>query len=89
MCRKQPTMKIAPALLYIHRAATETYSPVIQMGESRKPKEAVEDFSKYEKEYRERLQRLLEEIFNPEKSFTQTEIIEKCTYCDFKALCKR
>lgn len=89
MCRKQPTMKIAPALLYIHRAATETYSPVIQMGESRKPKEAVEDFSKYEKEYRERLQGLLEEIFNPEKSFAQTEIIEKCTYCDFKALCKR
>ena len=89
ICRKQPTMKIAPALLYIHRAATETYSPVIQMGESRKPKEAVEDFSKYEKEYRERLQGLLEEIFNPEKSFTQTEIIEKCTYCDFKALCKR
>ncbi len=89
MCRKQPTMKIAPALLYIHRAATETYSPVIQMGESRKPKEAVEDFSKYEKEYRERFQGLLEEIFNPEKSFTQTEIIEKCTYCDFKALCKR
>lgn len=89
VCRKQPTMKIAPALLYIHRAATETYSPVIQMGEPRKPKEAVEDFSKYEKEYRERLQGLLEEIFNPEKSFTQTEIIEKCTYCDFKALCKR
>lgn len=89
MCRKQPTMKIAPALLYIHRAATETYSPVIQMGEPRKPKEAVEDFSKYEKEYCERLQGLLEEIFNPEKSFTQTEIIEKCTYCDFKALCKR
>ena len=89
MCRKQPTMKIAPALLYIHRAATETYSPVIQMGEPRKPKEAVEDFSKYEKEYRERLQGLLEEIFNPEKSFTQTEIIDKCTYCDFKALCKR
>ena len=89
MCRKQPTMKIAPALLYIHRAATETYSPVIQMGEPRKPKEAVEDFSKYEKEYRERLQGLLEEIFNPEKSFAQTEIIEKCTFCDFKALCKR
>ena len=89
LCRKQPTMKIAPALLYIHRAATETYSPVIQMGEPRKPKEAVEDFSNYEKEYRERLQGLLEEIFHPEKSFTQTETIEKCAYCDFKALCRR
>ena len=89
LCRKQPTMKIDPALLYIHRAATETYSPVIQMGEPRKPKEAVEDFSNYEKEYRERLQGLLEEIFHPEKSFTQTETIEKCAYCDFKALCRR
>lgn len=88
MCRRQ-TLKVAPALLYIHRAATETYSPVIQMGEPRKPKEPVEDFSKYEEEYRERLQILLEEIFNPEETFTQTEIQEKCTYCDFKALCKK
>ena len=66
-----------------------TYSPVIQMGESRKPKEPVEDFSIYETEFRERLQVLLEDIFNPEIPFTQTEIVEKCTYCDFKTLCKR
>ena len=88
MCRKQ-TLKVAPSLLYIHRAATETYSPVIQMGEPRKQKEAVEDFSIYETEFRERLQVLLEEIFNPEIPFTQTEIEEKCIYCDFKALCKK
>ena len=88
MCRKQ-TLKVAPALLYIHRAATETYSPVIQMGEPRKTKEAVEDFGKYEKEYRERLGELLEEIFHPDIAFTQTEVTEKCAYCDFKELCKR
>lgn len=88
MCRKQP-QKVAPSLLYIHRAATETYSPVIQIGEPRKPKEPVDDFSKYDEEFRERLQKLLEEIFNPEIEFRQTEIIEKCVYCDFKALCKR
>ncbi|MCD7926787.1 MAG: PD-(D/E)XK nuclease family protein [Bacteroides sp.] len=88
MCRKQP-LKVAPSLLYIHRAATETYSPVIQMGEPRKQKEPVEDFSKYEEEFRERLQALLEEIFNPDIQFTQTETIERCAYCDFKALCKR
>ena len=37
MSRKQPLM-VAPALLYIHRAASESYSPVIEMGEPRKPK---------------------------------------------------
>lgn len=88
MCRRQP-QKVAPSLLYIHRASTETYSPVIQIGEPRKPKEPVDDFSRYESEFRERLQRLLEEIFNPGISFTQTEVTEKCIYCDFKALCKR
>lgn len=88
VCRKQP-LKVAPSLLYIHQAATETYSPVIQMGEPRKPKEPVDDFSQYEAEFREQLQSLLEEIFQPEIPFIQTETIEKCTYCDYKALCKR
>lgn len=88
VCRQQ-SLKVAPSLLYIHRAAADTYSPVIQMGEARKPKEPVTDFSLYETEFRERLQTLLEEIFHPDRPFTQTETIEKCAYCDFKALCRR
>lgn len=86
--RQQP-LKVAPALLYIHRASSETYSPVIEMGEPRKPKIPVNNFAFFEDEFRERLQALLEEIFNDTKSLTQTEDIKKCGYCDFKAICKR
>ena len=88
MSRKQPLM-VAPALLYIHRAASESYSPVIQMGEPRKPKMPVNNFAFFEDEFRERLQALLEEIFDEKEAFTQTEDIKKCSYCDFKAICKR
>ena len=88
MCRKQPLM-VAPALLYIHRAASESYSPVIEMGEPRKPKIPVNNFAFFEDEFRERLQALLEEIFDEKEPFTQTEDIKKCAYCDFKAICKR
>lgn len=88
MCRKQK-LKVAPSLLYIHRAASETYSPVIEMGEPRQPKVPVEDFSIYEAEFREYLHDLLSEIFNQDEAFTQTEITKKCEYCDFKAICKR
>lgn len=88
MSRKQPLM-VAPALLYIHRAASESYSPVIEMGEPRKPKIPVNNFAFFEDEFRERLQALLEEIFDEKESFTQTEDIKKCAYCDFKAICKR
>lgn len=88
MCRKQP-LKVAPALLYIHRASAETYSPVIEMGEPRQPKQPVTNFAFFEDEFRERLKALLEEIYNPQEPFTQTEDKKKCGMCDFCALCKR
>ncbi|MCD8183910.1 MAG: PD-(D/E)XK nuclease family protein [Bacteroides sp.] len=88
MCRQQ-SLKVAPALLYIHRAASETYSPVIEMGAPRQPKTLVNNFAFYEDEFRERLLALLHEIYNPEETFTQTEDTKKCEYCDFRSLCKR
>lgn len=88
MCRKQ-SLKVAPSLLYIHRAASETYSPVIEMGEARQPKILVNNFAFYEDEFRERLQTLLQEIYNPEEAFTQTEDTKKCEFCDFRELCRR
>lgn len=88
LCRKQP-LKVAPSLLYIHRAASESYSPVIEMGEARQPKVPVNNFAFYEDDFREHLQELLEEIFSPEVTFCQTEDTKKCEYCDFRSLCKR
>lgn len=85
---KNNPLKVAPSLLYIHKAASENYSPVVQMGEARK-REDVDDFSKHENEFRENLNILLEEIFTPEISFSQTEIEDKCQYCDYKDLCKK
>lgn len=86
--RQQP-LQVAPALLYIHRAASESYSPVIEMGEPRKPRIPVHNFTFFEDEFRNRLHALLEEIYNKEEPFTQTENTKACEYCDFKALCKR
>jgi CRISPR/Cas system-associated exonuclease Cas4 (RecB family) len=88
MNRKQD-LKVAPALLYIHKAASENYSPVICLKEGKKEAIPVTDFSRYEPEFREGLQNLLDEIFHPDTDFTQTEIEDKCTYCDFKAFCKK
>lgn len=79
---------VAPALLYIHQAASANYSPIIEIGKYRE-KTRVEDFSLYEDEFRSRLQDLLETIFNPEIPFSQTEIEENCERCDFKKLCKK
>ncbi|MBQ3609559.1 MAG: PD-(D/E)XK nuclease family protein, partial [Bacteroidaceae bacterium] len=86
---KKLKTKIAPSLLFINRAASEDYSPVINFKEPRKTPVPVTDFREYEEEFREELQKLLDEIFNPEMDFTQTDIEEKCAFCDFKALCRK
>lgn len=87
MCRKQ-SLKVAPALLYIHRSATDTYSPYIELGSARqKTKTQVLNFALYEDEFRNRLRALLEEIFHPETTFCQTSDEDRCAYCDYKKLC--
>ena len=88
MCRKQ-RLKVAPSLLYIHRAASESYSPVIEMGAARQAKMPVNNFAFFEDEFRERLYGLLQDIYNPDIPFDQTEDTKKCEYCDYRNLCKR
>jgi CRISPR/Cas system-associated exonuclease Cas4 (RecB family) len=86
--RQQP-LKVAPALLYIHRAASDSYSPVIEMGAPRQPKVPVNNFSLLEEEFRNHLQLLLEEIFSAEEHFSQTADTKRCSYCDFRGICRR
>ena len=82
-------MPVAPSLLYIHKAASPDYSPIISMGEAYKEKTPVRDFRPHDEEFRARLQELLEEIFHPDVAFTQTEFASHCAYCDFRELCRR
>ncbi|MFA6812700.1 MAG: PD-(D/E)XK nuclease family protein [Bacteroidaceae bacterium] len=80
---------IAPSILYIHQAASEDYSSVVQFRPSVGKYVAVTDFSEYEEEFRGYLDRLLKEIFDPKSPFTQTDDLKECAYCDFKRICKR
>jgi hypothetical protein len=40
-------------------------------------------------EYKALLKPLVDEIFDGETAFSQTEDIRNCTYCDFKGICGR
>ena len=40
-------------------------------------------------EFKDMLQKKLEEIFNPETPFRQTEIEDNCLYCPYKSMCGR
>ena len=52
-------------------------------------KEKVTDFDVYENEFKEHLTACLEEIFNPEIPFAQTENVKVCQYCPYVGVCNR
>ena len=52
-------------------------------------KNGLDNYDDIADEYREQLQKVLTEIFNPEIPFTQTQVEKNCKYCDFKDICKR
>jgi hypothetical protein len=49
----------------------------------------IQDVRDYAPEYMQHLTALLEEIFNPEIPFTQTDKLRKCDYCAYKGMCHR
>ena len=85
---KGKDMPVVPALYYIPNSYDSSYRPEIKIGG--RQAETVSDFTtQFESEYRECLQILLQEIFNPEIPFRQTDILDHCKYCDFRRLCRK
>jgi len=86
--RRTPEVIIAPQILYIHKAAREDYSAAIQIG-TYKQKKTVDDIGEYEDTFRENLNQLLYQLFDSSQNFRQTDVLDKCTYCDYKNICRR
>ena len=80
----KPQLPIVPALFYPGKAYKEDYNPTLTIG-----KEVIEDFAPMADEFYEGLTQVLEQIFSPDTSFTQTTEVKNCTNCDFKLLCGR
>lgn len=78
---------VAPALLFIQKAGDKDYSPIVEHKVPRALSEQVTNFSDYDSAFREQLAFLLQEIFNKEQPFTQTDNLKTCLTCDFKKLC--
>ena len=80
----KPTSPLVPALFYPGKAYKEDYDPTLTIG-----KDVIEDFAPMADEFYEGLTHIIEQIFSPDYSFTQTPEQKSCANCDFKLLCGR
>ncbi|MCF8226541.1 MAG: PD-(D/E)XK nuclease family protein [Bacteroidales bacterium] len=84
---KFPDAKVQPGLYVIKELYRKDFSPVFQLKEPEK--QELITFNEHKDEFNGKLNDLLVEIFDPDVPFSQTEIEDRCRYCEFKRLCNR
>lgn len=77
------TEPIKPVLFFPAKASSKDYDPTLLLD-----KVPVEDFKEqFAKSFREGIEAILTDIFNPEKPFTCTTNKDKCKYCKLHPIC--
>ena len=74
---------ISPALIFIQHTSGDNYDPTLCFG-----KEPISDIRQYKDEFKQRLQQLLEEIFDPSQTFPPTDDLDRCKNCPYKKICR-
>ena len=83
MQEKETTLPIQPVLFFPIKASQEDYNPSIVIKGN-----VVDDFrGQYAEPFKEGLQEVLNDIFNPEQPFTCTTDAKVCEYCKLRQIC--
>lgn len=81
--------EIRPVIYYMRSLFGEKPDTAVYQKVAPRKKEAVETFRPFSADFEERLRACLDEIFDPSKPFTQTEMVDNCEHCPFRSLCGR
>ena len=81
--KKETTMPIQPILFYPSQAADRKYEPSLNIA-----KKDIDDFAtQHGEEFREGLQSIIADIFDPEKPFICNGNENSCKYCKLSMIC--
>lgn len=80
-------MPIQPAIYYLRTLFQRSFNPVVEQKKGRGKADKVNSFQEFVADFEDKLRQCLDEIFNLDMPFTQTETGKACAYCSFRGLC--
>lgn len=80
-------MPIQPAIYYLRTLFQRSFNPVVEQKKGRGKADKVISFQEFVADFEGKLRQCLDEIFNLDIPFTQTETGKACAYCSFRGLC--
>lgn len=84
-----PKKILEPGIYYLRNLFASTFDPDVEYKPSRKEKFRVDDFSQYKEEFQTHFDICLEEIFDPDTPFIQTQNGKPCEWCAFTSICRK
>lgn len=87
--KHQPDAAVAPAIINAKELFDQHFDWKIGQKEGRNASNPVTDSKLYMPEFKEHLDILLQEVFDPGTPFSQTDDLLKCGYCPYAGLCRR
>jgi ATP-dependent helicase/DNAse subunit B len=86
---RENTKPLKPALFNFKEIFQEDFNPYLQQKEPRATAVEVADYRSYQSDYESGLRTMLEEMYDPEVPFSQTDNVDKCKYCAYVGICGR
>lgn len=80
-------MPIQPAIYYLRTLFQRSFDPVVEQKKGRGKADKVNSFQDFASDFEDKLRQCLDEIFDLDIPFTQTETGKACAYCSFRGLC--
>lgn len=80
-------MPIQPTIYYLRTLFKRSFDPVVEQKKGRGKADKVNSFQDFVADFEDKLRQCLDEIFNLDIPFTQTETGKACAYCSFRGLC--
>jgi len=77
---------LIPGIIYLRDTYKDNFSTEIV---NKQTKTKVDNYEEYEDDFLGALKSCLEDIFNPDVAFKQSESIKPCEYCSYKNICNR
>jgi CRISPR/Cas system-associated exonuclease Cas4 (RecB family) len=82
-----PHSDIIPSLYFIRESFIRDFDFRIILKRGREDTQPINSFKLLSGEFRQRLQKTMEAIYNEKKEFTQTDDLKVCSYCPYARIC--
>ncbi len=83
-----PNEVVTPGIYYLRELFGNNFDPIIKQRNYRDT-ETVSDFAMFREDFKERFDSCLDEIFEPQIPFVQTQTGEPCKWCQFSTICRK